>query len=261
MAEGDDQIHELLDALGLDLDPVGAAPLLGPVVEALLDGPPWPRLQRAGAEAAKTLWEGDDELAAALEREISSLREEYPDATEVALRELEQPPGENPVALALVYRAATALLRRANENRERVEALEKALSEAPSRDHRRLALPLARSAVLAVAVGPEEADEAAARFVEGLPTSLAEIPKALERRTAAVARLLATDERRRALREALEELGSISAEDFPLASEALRSLSAEPIPKDPARDEVWTSFALGLVEEQIDGLLVADEEL
>lgn len=179
----------------------------------------------------------------------------------MALRELEQPPGENPVALALVYRAATALLRRANENRERVEALEKALSEAPSRDHRRLALPLARSAVLAVAVGPEEADEAAARFVEGLPTSLAEIPKALERRTAAVARLLATDERRRALREALEELGSISAEDFPLASEALRSLSAEPIPKDPARDEVWTSFALGLVEEQIDGLLVADEEL
>lgn len=258
MVERDDRIGALLDALGLELDVAEGAELLEPVVDALLEGPPWPRLSQEGARAAEALLGEDDEFRAALKRELASARELYPEDVELALRELERPVAENAVLHALVYRAAEELLRRANENREQVAALESALAGAPPERYRELALSLAGTGFLAVPLEPEEVDEALAGLVEGLPPSVEELPDELVRRLPALAGSLATDDRRRELRAAIARIGEAAEEEFPLAAAALRALAGEPLPDDPAADELWAEFARQVVAQEFEDLLAAD---
>lgn len=258
MAERDDRIGALLDALGLELDVAGAADLLEPVVGALLEGPPWPRLSQEGARAAEALLGEDDEFRAGLKRELSSARELYPEDVELALAELDRPIAENTVLHALVYRAAAELLRRANQNRGQVAALESALSGAPLERHRELTLSLARTGFLAVPLEPEEVDEALAGLVEGLPPSVEELPDELVRRLPALASSLATEERRRELRAAIARIGETAEEEFPLAAAALRALAGEPLPDDPAADELWLEFARHVAAQELEDLLAAE---
>lgn len=57
------------------------------------------------------------------------------------------------------------------------------------------------------------------------------------------------------MRAALAELAELSAEEFPLASLALRELLAEPVPDDPAKDELWVNLVVGLAHEQLEDAL------
>lgn len=57
------------------------------------------------------------------------------------------------------------------------------------------------------------------------------------------------------MRAALGELAELSAEEFPLASLALRELLAEPVPDDPAKDELWVNLVVGLAHEQLEDAL------
>lgn len=257
MAERDDRIGALLDALGLELDVAEAADLLEPVVGALLEGPPWPRLSEEGARAVEALLGEGEDIRAALRRELSSARDVHPQDVELALRELERPTAENAVLLALVYRAAAELLRRANENREQVAALESALSEAPRERHRELALAFAPTGIPAVSLGPEEVDEAIARLVEGLPPSVEELSDELARRLPALARSLANDDRRRELRAAILRIGETADEDFPLAAAVLRTLAEEPLPDDAGSDELWLAFVRQVAAQELE-LVIAD---
>ncbi len=49
----------------------------------------------------------------------------------------------------------------------------------------------------------------------------------------------------------------MSADEFPAASAALERLLAEPVPKDPAKDEVWRNVVVDLAQEQLANALGA----
>jgi hypothetical protein len=172
-----------------------------------------------------------------------------------ALRGLVEPSADNQVAHVLVWRAAAKLLRRANRNHERVAELERVLERAPRTQHRRLTLPIVGVASLAADVGDEEAAKAVAEYAFTLSTSGRPSRKQHDRAAARLAERLATDERRESVRASLAELAELSADEFPLASSALRELLGEPFPRDPVQDEIWSNLVVGLAHEQLEDAL------
>jgi hypothetical protein len=259
----DDALGELLERVGIGLDLNAAGSTLEPVIAALIDDAPPARLRWAVKRAVEALW--DHELQAEVRAELTSfqrntgdLDDELDRTLEAALRELGRPLAENHVAHALVWRATAELIRRANRNYHRMAGLERALSGAKPSRHRSLTLPVAAAASLAVDVDDEETAKAIARHVieVGAPAGAGRRRSRLA--AAKLARALATNERRRNMRAALAELAVMSADEFPRAADALNELLAEPVPADPAKDELWVNLVLGLAEEQVTAALSAD---
>lgn len=261
----DDALGQLLERLEIELELNSVAPEIEPLLDALIRQAPKAALEQAAADAAEAVW--SDELGVELAAELEEFRDqalqedaELVPTIDAVLAELARAPRQNHVAHALVWRAALELMRRANRNYERMAELEQTLAEAPLAAHRRLALPVAAAASLAADVGDEEAATAIARFVFSLPPDREPARKEFDRQTARLARTLATDKRRRNVRASLAELARISADEFPLASAALEQLLAEPMPKDPAKDDLWVSLVVGLAQEQLAHAF-ADEPL
>lgn len=242
----------LLDEVGLEYDPIAAAPMLEPLVDLLADDLTSGALDRTLGDAAAALW--NDEVAAALAEELEAVRQDAIDRIALvagALYELRRRPADNLFARALAIRAATTLMTRANRNREQVEEVEGVLAKAPAEERRAHALPLARTGMMVVEIPPEEADEAVARFVESFPDDWDELPAAADQAAHWLARTLATDERRSRMREALAGLHDVAVADYPLTAEALEELLAEPQPEDPADDDLWVNLVVGLAQEQL----------
>lgn len=226
------------------------------LLDALTRAEPQAVVRQAAEDAVERLWDSDLEHEVRGELEAFQARAGPDDAhlmpvISSAQAELRASARENGVAHALVWRAAAKLLRRANRNYERMAALERALERAPRTRHRRLALPIAATATLAADIGDEEAAVAIAEYAVSMSAGRRPSRRQRDRATDRLASALATDERRRSVRAALGELAELSAEDFPLASMALRDLLAEPVPDAPARDELWVSLVVGLAQEQL----------
>lgn len=263
MGELDDVFSELLDDLGVELEPNDVAPDIVPLAHALAEGAAARKIDKAAGEAAESVW--NEEARSELAEGLQVLRDETSariSAIDEALSELERPARENRIALALVYRAAADLLSRANQNFERMAELEERLSDAPPEEHRALVLPIASAAIPAARIPPDEADEAAARFIESFPADWQELPAAANQAAHWLGRTLATDERRAAMRAALSELANASGEEeFPLAASTLRVLLADPVPDDPAEDDLWVNLAVGVVQEQLGAIGFEDEDV
>jgi uncharacterized protein (UPF0147 family) len=251
----DDALGELLDhvGIGLDLNAVGST--LEPLMAAIIDSAPPAAVQQAANRAVEALW--DHELQAEVRSELTAFRNEGTEPTselvatlDTALAALGRPASENQVAHALIWRATAELMRRVNRSYDRMAGLEKALAHARPNQHRALALSVAVAASLAVDVGDEEDAKAIARYLVEIASDPNASRKRSQRAAASMARSLATDERRQSMRTALAELVAVSADEFPLAAAALNKLLAEPVPDDPAKDELWMSLVAGLAEEQ-----------
>jgi hypothetical protein len=256
----DDALGELLDELEIGLELNAAGPAIEPLLNALIGAAPQAALQQAADEAVQALW--DAELEQEVRTELEDLRGQaveenarFVPTIDNALAELEAPARQNHVAHALVWRAATKLVRHASRNHERVAELERALEHAPQASRRRLTLPIAAAASLAADVGDEEAAKAVAAYAFSVSANRRPSRKQRDRATARLASSLATDERRRAVRASLAELAELSADEFPLASMALRELLAEPVPDDPVKDELWVNLVVGLAQEQLEDVL------
>lgn len=260
MSIEDDALGELLDELDIGLELNAAGPAIEPLLNALIGQAPQAALQQTAVEAVEALWDADleQEVRAELEdfrgRAVEQNARLVP-TIDTALAQLGAPARRNRVAHALVWRAATKLMRRANRNHERVAELERALEHAPQARRRHLTLPIAAAASLAADIGDEEAAKAVAAYAFSASASRRPSRKQHDRATAQLARTLATDERRRAVRASLAELAEISADEFPLASLALRELLAEPFPDDPVNDELWVNLVVGLPHEQLEDAL------
>jgi len=256
----DEALGELLDELEIELELNSAGPALEPLLDALIGAAPPATLAQAAGEAAEALWDADleqavrTELEAFCERAVEESARLLP-TIDSALAELGEPARENQVAYALIWRATAKLARRARRNHERMAELERVLERAPQARRRRLTLPIAAAASLAADVGDEEAAKAIAAYAFGVSANRRPSRKQHNRATARLARSLATKERRRDVRAALAELAELSAEEFPLASLALRELLGEPVPDDPAKDELWVSLVVGLAQEQLEDAL------
>lgn len=260
MSIDDDALGELLDELEIGLELNSAGPAIEPLLNALNGEAPQAALQQTADEAVEALWDADleQEVRAELEdfrgRAVEENARLVP-TIDTALAQMGAPARQNHVARALVWRAATRLLRRASRNHDRMAELERALEHAPQARRRRLTLPIAAAASLAADVGDEEAAKAVAAYAFSVFAGRRPSRKQRERATARLASSLATDERRRTVRASLAELAELSAEEFPLASLALRELLAEPVPDDPVKDELWVNLVVGLAHEQLDDAL------
>jgi hypothetical protein len=237
---GDVSLDEILDDLGASVDPaVGGAPL-ALVADRLAAGAPRETIAAAAAEAAAAVW--TPERAAELREGLSALRAVYEaklEAIDAAEAELDSPPERNAVALALVARAAVELWARARRGYDQVALLEDELSRAPTDEHRSRALSIAAAAIPVLELDRDEVEQAVSMF---LGAESAEW----------LARSLATDGRRRAMRRALGRLADAGDEEFPLATAAITNLLAEPLADDPADDDLWVSLVVGLAQQQLE---------
>lgn len=214
-------------------------------------GPPYAGLDRAAGNAAEEIW--DDELRAELETSLAELQD-VPEVEEI-LRELPRPPRENLVARTLVFRATAAIMEMANRNYDRMVELEAELRETQLGEHRPKTLPVAAAAIPSASIGADEADAAAAEFIAAFPHDWSKTAEAATAATHQLARTLATDERRTSMRRALTMLAESAEDDFPLASQALSRLLAEPVPGDAADDDLWVNLVVGLVQEQLGNVI------
>jgi hypothetical protein len=98
---------------------------------------------------------------------------------------------------------------------------------------------VAAAAIPVLELDPGEVTDAVSRFLR-------------DETQAWLARVLATDERRRAMRRALGRLADAGADEFPLATAALTALLAEPMTLDPAEDDLWVGLVVGLAQQQLD---------
>ncbi|MGH3094166.1 MAG: hypothetical protein ACRDOG_17800 [Gaiellaceae bacterium] len=257
----DDLVRDLLDDLGLSLEPNEVAAEIAPVAHALSTRAPRRSIEQKAAHAADAVW--SDDLRSELAVQLAGLRGDAVARLamiDAAVEELDKPAARNRVALALVYESAATVLSRANRNYELTAALEERLEGTPVDEHRALTLPLAATGIPAARIEGEEADEATARFIESFPAEWAELPEAADQAAHWLARSLATDERREAMRSALRALADSAPEEFPRVSAALTDLLEEPTPEDPADDDLWVNLCVGLVQEEL-ALFGEDDDL
>jgi hypothetical protein len=238
---GDDvSLDEILDDLGIAVDVTTGGAAIALVADRLTAGGPRDEVETAARRAAAAVW--TDERAAEVREGLARLRTEYVariGALETAERALASPPEQNAVALALVARAAVELWARARRGYDQMALLEDELTRAGPGEHRSRALSLAAAAIPVLELDTEEVAEAVSRFLR-------------DETQAWLARVLATDERRRAMRRALGRLADAGADEFPLATAALTGLLAEPIAQDPADDDLWVGLVVGLAQQQLD---------
>ena len=123
-----------------------------------------------------------------------------------------------------------------------MEELEEDLQLATPDERRRIALHAA-SEVGVTDIPDEERHGAAASFVATtVDTRSAEFAEQSRR---ALARSLATDERRAEVREAVAENFAGASAQLPLLAAAVDELLGEPIPEDAGDDDLWVGAVFG----------------
>jgi hypothetical protein len=240
VARDDVSLDEVLDDLDLSIDLGSGGAAVALVADRLSGGAPRGEIESVAAEAAEAVW--TPERAAEVRRGLARLREEYAArlaAVDAAERELDSPARRNAVALALVARAAVELWARARRGYDQVALLEDELTRARPEERRARALPIAAAAIPVLDLDEGEVGEAVSRFLR-------------EESESWLARRLGTDERRRAMRRALGRLADAGSEEFPLATAAVTALLAEPMPADPAEDDLWVNLVVGLAQQHLD---------
>jgi hypothetical protein len=240
MPVDDGALEAVLDELGIELDVTARGSAIAPLVDQLAQGATREETREAAARVAAETW--DDALAARVSRGLEALRQQYRArlaALDAVGEELARPPGENAVALALVVRAAVELWARARKSYAVTAVLEDELEEAPPSEHRSRTLAVASAVIPLLHLDDSEVASAVGRFLD-------------DRDEAWLARTLATDERRAAMRRALAQLADAGSEEFPLAVGALRALLDEPVARDPAEDDLWVNLVVGLAQQHLD---------
>ena len=236
----DVSLDAVLDDLGIALDVGAGGVALAVVTERLTTGASREAIEEAAAAAARAVWTA--ERTAEVREGLQRLRAQYAarlEALDRAEAALAEPPGNNAVALALVARAAVELWARARKSYDQIALLEDELSRAAPSEHRARALSVAPAVIPVLELDPAEVERTVSRFLETEGRDW-------------LARQLATDERRRGMRRALGRLADAGDEEFPLATAATTQLLAEPMPRDPAEDELWVSLVVGLAQQQLD---------
>jgi hypothetical protein len=238
MLPDDGGLEQVLDDLGLSLEAT-AGPAVAHLADRFIQGASKEDIDAAAARAAVEVWR--DDVADAIGVALARLRGQYAarlTAIEAAAAELTKPAAENAVAVALAARAAVELWARARKSYGLMAVLEDELrDESPAR-HRSRVLVIATAAIPILELEPADIEAAVTRYLDG-------------ESEAWLARRLATDERRTAMRRALGQLAEAGFEEFPLAAGALTELLAEPMPGDPGEDDLWVSLVIGLAQQHM----------
>lgn len=221
--------------------------VLGPEARAFADavaaGVPDGELDALRAAVAEAHWE-DLRLAmgASLERAVGpSPSQVAADALDLVLDE--RP--DNPFALALADEAGRSLAAVIVRNRERLAVLEPRLAEGTPADAD-LALVIGAIVVDLLDLDPLDYEDEIAEYIRVGEGDAAR--RDLARATGDV----------ESREWAREELRRVEFAGAPVASRALRALSAAEPPEDPASDAVWIAAMLALVEQAVELTVVSE---
>lgn len=237
--------------LALELEPYRER--LSPVAVAVLSGESRRTIDKRRDQVLADVWDtplrqaalaGIDTLEAELERKTKLL--------ELARSDLEQGARKSRLARRVVDRVLEDLLQNHDRNIEALERLERELEALAPDERTSHAAIAARGAYVAARIAPNEfraATVRAARAVNGLDPD-----EAADQGARIIARSLATDERRAAVREWSRGLGEASADHVPLLAEELQTLAAESAQREAGSDLIWIQACIGLTMEAGLGL-------
>lgn len=208
--------------------------LLAPLVDAVLVWADDDAIESIATPIAEELWRGS--LRADLESALAEAAVTSPHVRKLlrkARRDLAAGPREGRIARSFVAQGAVQLAFDEQEPIHCILCVQDALTASAPGDRRAVALQVARMARRAAAIPEAEVRAAVATmtFVTG-------------RGDAAV--VLATDERRSAVRAWLVRLAELGSSSIPALAAELRSLVEEPFPP-AAEDEIWHETVAGLI--------------
>jgi hypothetical protein len=206
-------------------------PALDELVDAMLMWAHGSESDEVTARAVAALWSRELEtLIAEGLTQVASLGREWTPAADAAAAEFARDPLGAAVTKAVVQQLAWGLGQGDGPLLFCLCCIEEGLAFQPvaAEERRRRAVA---AAVLAV------------RNVEA---SEAEVAEAL---AASAPGRLATDDRRRAIRARLGRLGRLGRTSLPVLAAELERIAAEPLPADPATDDVWEVVAHALLAE------------
>jgi hypothetical protein len=238
LAADDDLVFEpscwdLAMTIELRADPMEHREVLDELADAMLVGAEGPEAERLVALAARSLW--DEELARSIRDGLMRVRElgpEWLDPAEVALEELDLLGCRSEIAGEVTAHLALQLSQLDHPWTLCVHCIDEALARIPPGERRPCARQVAVVARRNVAVSDEEARAA-------LVAGASQRPEVR----------LATDERRRAIRERLVRVGRLGRGSLPHLSEELEAIGAEPVPERPEDDDVWQEVVACLLAD------------
>jgi hypothetical protein len=245
-----DAARELAEELVPPLQFAPYAEGFEPVVEALVEGRSDAQVGRRVRAAAAAVW--DDALRADTATALDGFENYLRDTLarlDAARAELTRPPADNRLAMALVERLCTDHLETVAALGARFDELEAEMQFAEPEERREVALRAAAEIGVS-GISDEERYSATASFVAKPPPEGPSGRTLIEQSTRALARSLATDDRRRSTRQELAFLAEEARDEIPLLAEAIDDLLGEPLSEDAGEDDVWVSalFGAGAVE-------------
>jgi hypothetical protein len=212
--------------------------LLSPLVDAALVWVEDDVLARIAAPIVATMWENElrEDIELALDRaEASSYRRK---SVRAARRDLAAGPRRSRLARAFLVQAAFELAFAEQEPVHCLLCVEELLRATPPSERRAVALRLSRMASRAAAVPESEVRLAVAEATLGKgPRDAASV--------------VATDDRRRAVREWLLRLAELGSTSVPTLAAELHALVAGPLPPIQ-QDDVWRETVAGLISGLIE---------
>jgi hypothetical protein len=126
----------------------------------------------------------------------------------------------------------------------RLRQIESELEGAPPEQHVAIALEAAGEVFAAAGVSLLERDSAVVRVTARLPAGWRDRPELAESIAYELASALGTEERRRAVRKAVNELVEATRGELPLLARELNALLAEPISDSSRDDLVWVGAVI-----------------
>jgi hypothetical protein len=225
---------DLAMSIGLQVDPETDREVLDELADAMLV---WAtdEADRLAVEGAAALW--DDELARSIREGLRRVKEAGPEwrtAAESALEELDLLGCRSEIAREVVAHLAMQLSHLDHPWTFCVCCIDETLPRMPPEERRALARRVVLVARRNAAVPGEEirASFVGARFQPPV-------------------RSLATDERRRAVRERLGRIGRLARTSMPLLAAELEAIGAEELPERPEDDDVWAELCDLLLREEV----------
>jgi hypothetical protein len=213
----------------LDLRPATGCGVLGELADAMVMWAEGEEAEELTTRTVEALWsEGFEEQIRAGIACAGELGDDWQRAADAAAAEFEAAPRASAVTRAALQQFAWAFGHEGAPPLFCLCCIDEAVAHAPPEDRRQRALPAAALAVRDAAVPDDEVALALASCAPGR---------------------LATNERRQAVRSRLGRLARYGHGSLPALAAELELIAAEPLPVDPALDDVWEVVAHTLLAE------------
>jgi Arc/MetJ-type ribon-helix-helix transcriptional regulator len=227
----DDAVGWLAVGIGLEHGPEDRCPEVDELGDALLVFADAETIQRLTPAAVDTLWNA--ELEGMIRDGLTALtaRGGWEVGPEAVVRELDERGKESAIGHAVVQQLAQGVAREGVDPFFCLDCLEEVVARAEPAERR------------------QRACEAAALGARDVAIDLDELREAMRAPSGAyLARKLATDERREAVRARLRSIVRLGEASMPELVRELRLLLDEPMPEDAADDVLWVALCGSLVQ-------------